>query len=245
MARLKTLLSWSSGKDSAWTLHRLRQDDRYEVVGLLTTVNQKYDRVAMHAVRMELLRAQAAAAGLPLWAVFIPSPCSNEEYEAAMAAAVHDAEQAGIACMAFGDLFLEDIRAYREAKLAPTRIKPVFPLWGADTRALADEMIDGGLRARITCVDPRALPAAFAGAEFDRALLARLPESADPCGERGEFHTFAYDGPMFSTAIEIESGDVVERDGFVFADLVTRSSRSSRSPSPPASRASRSSSRGR
>jgi len=221
MPRLKTLLSWSSGKDSAWTLHRLRADERYEVVGLLTTINAAHDRVAMHAVRIELLRLQAEAAGLPLWPVFIPSPCSNEEYEAAMSTAIADAKAAGIACIAFGDLFLEDIRAYREAKLMPTGITPVFPLWGADTRALADEMIEGGLRARITCVDPRVMPRELAGRDFDRDLIAALPETVDPCGERGEFHTFAYAGPMFKTPIAIESGEIVERDGFVFADLLS------------------------
>ncbi len=219
MARLKTLLSWSSGKDSAWTLHRLRTDDRYEVVGLLTTINRAHDRVAMHAVRMELLRSQAEVAGLPLWSVFIPSPCSNEEYEAAMRAAIDDARAAGVACIAFGDLFLEDVRAYREEKLAPTGITPLFPLWGADTRVLANEMIEGGLRARLTCIDPRVMPRELAGCDFDRDLIARLPEHVDPCGERGEFHSFAYAGPMFSKPIAIESGEVVERDGFVFADL--------------------------
>ncbi|HEV7764337.1 MAG TPA: ATP-binding protein [Thermoanaerobaculia bacterium] len=219
MARLKTLLSWSSGKDSAWTLHRLRVDERYEVVGLLTTINRVYDRVAMHAVRVELLERQAEAAGLPLRRILIPSPCSNDEYEAAMADAVRAAEADGVECMVFGDLFLEDIRAYREAKLTATRLRPVFPLWGSDTKTLAAEMIDGGLRARITCVDPRALPREFAGREFDRALLADLPANVDPCGERGEFHTFAYDGPMFTRPISIETGEIVERDGFVFADL--------------------------
>ena len=219
MARLKTLLSWSSGKDSAWTLHRLRMDDRYEVVGLLTTINSAADRVAMHAVRSELLRAQAAAAGLPLWPVPIPSPCSNEDYECAMGAAVARAVAEGIDFMAFGDLFLEDVRAYREEKLSPTGIRPIFPLWGSDTGALAAEMIAGGLRARITCIDPRAAPRELAGRDFDPASL---PPEIDPCGERGEFHTFAYAGPMFSAPIAIESGEVVERDGFVFADLILR-----------------------
>lgn len=214
---MKTLLSWSSGKDSAWTLHRLRAGDRYEVAGLLTTINSVADRVAMHAVRSELLRAQAEAAGLPLWPVPIPSPCSNEEYECAMSAAVARAESEGVECIAFGDLFLEDVRAYREQKLASTRVRPLFPLWGSDTRVLAREMIDGGLRARITCVDPRVTPRELAGRDFDPALL---PPGIDPCGERGEFHTFAYAGPMFRSPIPIETGEIVERDGFVFADLL-------------------------
>lgn len=217
-----TLLSWSSGKDSAWTLHRLRRDPRYEVAGLVTTINEAADRVAMHAVRHELLRMQAEAAGLPLWPVPIPSPCSNEQYEAAMSAVVARAEREGIEHFAFGDLFLEDIRAYREAKLAGTRLTPVFPLWGSDTAALAREMIGGGLRAVLTCVDPRVLSADFAGRDFDPATL---PPHVDPCGERGEFHTFAYAGPMFRAPIAIERGVVVERDGFVFADLTVSPAR--------------------
>jgi diphthamide synthase (EF-2-diphthine--ammonia ligase) len=188
-------------------------------VGLLTTINSAADRVAMHAVRAELLRAQAAAAGLPLWPVPIPSPCSNDDYECAMSEAMQRAEAEGIECIAFGDLFLEDVRAYREQKLAATRVRPLFPLWGSDTRALANEMIAGGLRARITCVDPRVAPRDLAGRDFDPASL---PSHVDPCGERGEFHTFAYAGPMFANAIEIENGEVVERDGFVFADLKPR-----------------------
>lgn len=187
---------------------------------MLTTVNRNADRVAMHAVRSELLRRQAEAAGLPLWIVPIPSPCSNEEYERVMGDAVRHAEAEGIECIAFGDLFLEEIRAYREEKLAPTKIRPHFPLWGSDTRTLAREMIEGGLRARITCVDPRVLDASFAGREFDAALLDALPATIDPCGERGEFHTFAHEGPMFRERIAIESGVIVERDGFVFADLL-------------------------
>lgn len=220
MRRLKTLLSWSSGKDSAWTLYRLQRDPRYELAGLATTINAAADRVAMHAVRTELLRAQARAARLPLWELQIPSPCSNDEYEAVMRGAVARAEAEAIDCFAFGDLFLEDIRAYREKQLAPTKLQPIFPLWGIDTTLLAREMIDGGLRARITCVDPRALAPAFAGREFDNALLDDLPASVDPCGERGEFHTFAYAGPMFRAPLRIETGVIVERDGFVFADLL-------------------------
>ncbi len=219
-AASKALLSWSSGKDSAWTLHVLRQRAELDVVALLTTVNEAFDRVAMHAVRSELLRAQAAAAGVELWPVPIPWPCSNAEYEAAMGAALSRARQAGITHVAFGDLFLEDIRRYREEKLSGTGLSPVFPLWGLPTGALARDMVSGGLRARITCVDPRKLAPAFAGREFDAALLAELPPSVDPCGELGEFHTFAYDGPMFRRGVAVRGGEVVERDGFVFADLM-------------------------
>ena len=220
MRRLRTLLSWSSGKDSAWTLHTLRSDERYEVAGLVTTINESADRVAMHAVRTELLRTQARAARLPLWELAIPSPCSNEQYESVLRAAITRAEEEAIDCFAFGDLFLEDIRAYREKQLAATKLTPIFPLWGRDTRELAREMISGGLRARITCVDPRALSASFAGREFDQALLNDLPADVDPCGVRGEFHTFAYCGPMFAAPLSIANGVVVERDGFVFADLL-------------------------
>ena len=215
----KTLISWSSGKDSAWLVHKLRQDSTVELGALLTTVNESAGRVAMHAVRVELLEAQADALGLPLWKVFIPSPCSNEIYERAMADAVARAVAEGFSHVAFGDLFLEDVRRYREDKLAGSGLTPVFPLFGAHTKALAREMIAAGLRARLTCVDPRQLDRSFVGREFDAALLHDLPLSADPCGERGEFHSFAYDGPMFKRPIPIASGQVVERDGFVFADL--------------------------
>lgn len=216
----KALLFWSSGKDSAWTLHVLRQRGEVEVVGLLTTINEVHDRVAMHAVRTTLLQAQAAATGLPLWPVPIPSPCSNHEYEAAMSAAFQRAQAAGITIMAFGDLFLEDVRRYRETQLASTGIAPLFPLWGLPTDELASNMIRNGLRARLTCIDPRQIEASFIGREFDESLLAELPPSADPCGERGEFHTFAYAGPMFRHPIKIERGETVTRDGFVFADLL-------------------------
>jgi len=216
----KALLCWSSGKDSAWTLHMLRQRGEVEVVGLLTTMNELHDRVAMHAVRKTLLQAQAEAAGLPLWPVSIPSPCSNRHYEAAMSTAIERARAAGITMMAFGDLFLEDVRRYRETQLASTGMTPMFPLWGLPTEVLAKDMINSGLRARLTCIDPKQIPAMFVGREFDESLLAELPASADPCGERGEFHTFAYAGPMFRHAIPVESGEVVTRDGFVFADLL-------------------------
>ena len=218
--RRRTLLSWSSGKDSAWALHALRQTEEFEVVGLLTTINEVADRVAMHAVRSELLRLQAAAAGLPLHAVAIPAPCSNEQYEVAMSAALERARSERVEVMAFGDLFLEDIRKYREEKLAGTGITPIFPIWGIPTPDLARQMIAGGLAARLTCVDPKQLSPSFVGREFDAKLLQELPSSVDPCGERGEFHSFAYRGPMFTNPLPIRRGEIVERDGFVFADLL-------------------------
>lgn len=219
---MKLLLSWSSGKDSAWALHVLRQDPAVHVVGLLTTFNEAADRVAMHAVRRTVVEAQAAAAGLPLWPVMIPSPCPNEIYEERMRAALDRAREEGVGGVAFGDLFLEDVREYRESRMAGTGIRPLFPLWGRPTRELAGEMIAAGLRARITCVDPRKLDRSYAGREFDSALLDSLPEDIDPCAERGEFHTCCYAGPMFDGPLALDSGDVVERDGFVFADLRLR-----------------------
>ena len=216
----RVLLCWSSGKDSAWTLHVLRQRQEVEVVGLLTTINSAHARVSMHAVRMALLEAQAEAVGLPLWKVPIPSPCSNREYEEAMSEAIRNALAAGITMMAFGDLFLEDVRRYREAHLSGTGMAPLFPIWGLPTDELAREMVEVGLRARVTCVDPRQLPPSFAGRDFDAAFLSELPEHVDPCGERGEFHTFAYDGPIFHRPVSVRSGDIVERDGFIFADLL-------------------------
>jgi uncharacterized protein (TIGR00290 family) len=214
------LLAWSSGKDSAWALHTLRQDPQVDVVGLLTTVNDVFDRVAMHAVRRTLLEAQAAATGLPLTVVSIPSPCPNVTYEAAMAAALEVARRRGVRGVAFGDLFLDDIRRYRERQMQGTGVRPHFPLWHRPTAALAEEMIAGGLRAFLTCVDPRVMPSEAAGLPFDRDLLARLPVGVDPCGENGEFHTFAWDGPMFRGPVPVRSGEVVRRDGFVFADLL-------------------------
>jgi uncharacterized protein (TIGR00290 family) len=219
--RTKALLSWSTGKDSAWSLHVLRQQTEVEAAGLLTTVNEVYSRVAMHAVRVELLEAQAEAVGLPLWKIPIPSPCSNAEYEAAMLAAIERAKSEEIKVFAFGDLFLGDIRRYREDFLRETGVTPIFPIWGRDTKALAHEMVASGLRARVTCVDPRQLAASFAGREFDAQFLADLPPTVDPCGERGEFHTFAYDGPMFHYPVPVQLGEIVEREGFVFADLVS------------------------
>lgn len=215
----KVLISWSSGKDSAWTLRVLRGTPGVAVVGLLTTVNETHRRVAMHAVREELLEAQAAAAGLPLWKVPIPHPCSNERYEEEMARALNRARGEGIRAIAFGDLFLEDVQAYRVRMMAGTGIEPIFPIWGRETKGLAREMLAAGLRAVVTCVDPRALDRSFAGREFDASFLADLPRGVDPCGERGEFHTFAYAGPMFAAPVAIRRGEVVERDGFIFADL--------------------------
>jgi uncharacterized protein (TIGR00290 family) len=216
----RLLVAWSTGKDSAWALHVLRRAGDVEIAGLLTTVNETFARVAMHAVRRDLLRTQADAAGIPLREVPIPYPCPDTAYETAMAEAMRHARADGVTRIAFGDLFLEDVRRYREVRLRGTGIEPVFPLWGSDTRALAREMIAGGLQARITCVDPRTLDASFAGRTYDAALLADLPPGADPCGEKGEFHTFVTDGPMFRCPVDVTAGTTVERDGFVFADLI-------------------------
>jgi len=216
----KVLLSWSSGKDSAWALHLLRQDPAMPIAALLTTFNQAVDRVAMHAVRRELVEAQASAAGLPLWPVPIPSPCPNEVYEERMRVAMTRARAAGFTHVAFGDLFLEDVRRYREERMAGTGLTPVFPVWAQPTGILARTMIESGLDAIVTCVDPRQIAASFAGRRYDASLLHDLPASADPCGERGEFHTFCCAGPMFTRPIAVETGEVVTRDGFVFADVV-------------------------
>jgi len=217
---IRVLLSWSSGKDSAWALHVLRRDPTIEICGLLTTLNAEFDRVAMHGVRRAVLEAQAAAAGLPLWAVPLPWPCPNEVYEHLMADTCKRAIHEKIDAIAFGDLFLEDVRAYRIRQLAPTGLKPIFPLWQIPTDALAREMIAAGLRARLSCVDLKQLPAAFAGREFDLDSLRDLPHAADPCGERGEFHTCVYAGPMFSAPIPISTGEIVTRDSFAFADFL-------------------------
>jgi uncharacterized protein (TIGR00290 family) len=220
MAGMRTLLSWSTGKDSAWALHVLRRRPDVAVVGLVTTVNAAFGRVAMHGVRRNLLEAQAVAAGLPLHVLDIPHPCPNADYERIMGAFVAEQAAAGIEAMAFGDLFLADIRRYREEKLAGTGIVPLFPLWGIDTGVLAREMIADGLQAYVTCVDPRKLPASFAGRRFDLDLLADLPPSVDPCAENGEFHTFACAGPMFGASIAVATGEIVTRDGFVFCDVM-------------------------
>jgi uncharacterized protein (TIGR00290 family) len=219
-ARPKAWLAWSSGKDSAWALYTVHQDPEFEVVALVTTVNRTYDRVAMHAVRASLLELQATAAGLPLVKVPIPSPCPNEVYEQAMSDAMTRARAGGVRHVIFGDLFLEDVRAYREKQLARCGMTPVFPLWGKDTRQLAEDMVAGGLSAYLTCIDPRHLDRTFAGRRFDRNLLSALPRLVDSCGENGEFHTFANGGPMFRAAIPVTLGEIVDRDGFVFADLL-------------------------
>jgi uncharacterized protein (TIGR00290 family) len=218
-APVPTLVSWSSGKDSAWSMHLLQQVPEYRVSGLLTTLNTEFDRVAMHSTRREVLEAQAEAAGLPLHVVPLPWPCSDEEYESAMRTACDAAIASGIKAIAFGDLFLEDIRRYREERLIGTGLTPDFPVWKLDTRALLREMIDAGVKTRIVCIDPKKVPREFAGRDLDEEFLRDLPQGVDPCGENGEFHTCIYDGPMFSRAIPIESGEVVEREGFVFADI--------------------------
>jgi len=223
MAKPKALIAWSSGKDSAWALHEARRAGDYDIVGALTTVNETHQRVSMHGVREAILRAQLAAAGLPATVVSIPYPCSNEIYERAMAQAMADAKARGVTHVIFGDLFLEDIRAYRVEKLQAVGIEPVFPLWQRPTDALAREMIAGGLEARLATVDLKKLPRDFAGRRFDAALLAALPAGVDPCGENGEFHTCVTAGPMFTRPIAVTAGETVERDGFAYADIVPSS----------------------
>ena len=217
---MKVLLSWSSGKDSAWALHLLNQAHPGCVGGLLTTVNETVDRVAMHGVCRDVLEAQAAAAGLPLRVVAIPHPCSNEIYEARMREAVASAVSEGFTHAAFGDLFLEDVRRYREDRLTGSGLLPLFPVWEIPTPALAGQMLDGGLRARLACIDTRVLDVSFAGREWDRALLGELPAGVDPCGENGEFHTCVYAGPMFTQPLALELGEPVTHDPFTWADLV-------------------------
>jgi uncharacterized protein (TIGR00290 family) len=216
---MKILLSWSSGKDSAWALHLLNQRFPGAVGALLTTMNAAVDRVAMHGVRRDVLEAQAAAAGLPLWTVPLPDPCPNDEYEARMRDAVGRAVADGFTHAAFGDLFLEDVRKYREDRLMGSGLEPLFPVWGIPTSDLADQMIAAGLRARLACIDARVLPASFAGREFDRELLRDLPPRIDPCGENGEFHTCVCAGPMFQRPFVIEPGETVTRDVFVWTEL--------------------------
>ena len=219
MTRPKAWMSWSSGKDSALALHETLTAGEVDVVGLLTTVNSTADRVAMHAVRRVLLERQAAALGLPLHVVDLPWPCPNEVYEQQMASALQLAVANGVTHMVFGDLYLEDIRAYREQALEGTGITPLFPLWGRPTDGLAREMVDAGIEAFLTCVDPRQAPPGLVGRAFDAELLAALPSGVDSCGENGEFHTFVWSSPDFSAPIPVEVGEIVEREGFVFADL--------------------------
>jgi len=216
----KVVLSWSSGKDSAWTLHLLRQQPSLQVAALLTTFNSAANRVAMHAVRRALVEAQAERTGIPLWAVELPWPCSNLQYEERMRAICQRATAEGITAVAFGDLFLQDIRDYRVRQLQGTGLTPLFPVWQIPTEQLGRDMIAAGVKAKITCVDPSKLAKSFAGHEYDLRLLQALPLGVDPCGENGEFHTFVYDAPVFSGPIGVRTGEVVERDGFVFADLL-------------------------
>lgn len=216
----KTLLSWSSGKDSAWTLHVLRRQPDIEVVGLFCTFNKKYERGAMHAVRIELIRLQAENIGLPLELIPIPDPCSDSEYKTIMGKFIEHVKSRQIECIAFGDLYLDDVRRYREESLAGTGITPVFPLWEIPTDKLSQDMVNSGLRAIITCIDPQHLAADFSGLEYDCAFLEQIPDHIDPCGENGEFHSFVYDGPMFREKINIRLGETVERDGFVFKDVL-------------------------
>lgn len=216
----KVLLSWSSGKDSAWTLHLLRRQPSVQVAALLTTFNSQANRVAMHAVRRELLEAQAERTRIPLWAVELPWPCSNLEYEDRMRDACQRATAAGITAVAFGDLFLQDVRDYRIRQLQGSGLEPLFPVWQIPTQELSREMIAAGVKAKITCVDPSKLAKSFVGQDYDLRLLAALPARVDPCGENGEFHTFVYDAPVFSRPIAVRTGEVVERDGFIFADVL-------------------------
>jgi uncharacterized protein (TIGR00290 family) len=216
------LLSWSSGKDSAWALHLLRAQKDVRIAGLVTTFNREADRVAMHAVRRSLVVEQAERVGIPLWQVDLPAPCTNAEYEEIMRGVCQRAVATGIEGVAFGDLFLEDIRAYRERQLEGSGLEPMFPVWMIPTRQLAQDMIAAGVKAKITCVDPSKLDKSFAGRDFDTALLESLPSQVDPCGENGEFHTFVHDAPVFDRPIPIQSGEVVERDGFVFADVTEK-----------------------
>ena len=216
----RVVLSWSSGKDSAWTLQVLRGKTGVDVVGLLTTVNTTQGRVAMHSTRRVILEAQARAVGLPLRVIPLPWPCSNEVYERAMRAEFESAVKEGVTHIAFGDLFLEDVRAYRCKQLEGTGLEPLFPIWHEPTEPLARRMIDAGLQAFLTCIDPKRLPRTFAGRQFDHAFLNDLPQDVDPCGENGEFHTCVVAGPMFRHPVLVVPGEIVERDGFCFTDLV-------------------------
>jgi uncharacterized protein (TIGR00290 family) len=217
---IKVALSWSSGKDSAWTLHLLRQRPDIQAAALITTFNSEANRVAMHAVRRVLVEAQAERTGIPLWPVELPWPCSNLEYESRMREVCRRATAEGVTAVAFGDLFLQDVRDYRVRQLQGSGLEPLFPLWQIPTEQLGRAMIAAGVKAKITCVDPSKLAKSFAGNEYDSRLLQVLPSEVDPCGENGEFHTFVYDAPVFSHPIAVRAGEVIERDGFVFADFL-------------------------
>ncbi len=218
----KVLLSWSSGKDSAWALYILQQMQEIELVGLFSTYNQEFNRIAMHSTRLELVKMQAKNTGLPIDLIPIPFPCSNEDYERIMGDFIEGVKEKGITHIAFGDLFLEDIRQYRIDKLAGTGIEPIFPIWGIPTHELSSKMLASGLRAQITCIDPKQIPEEFAGLEYNLDYIERLPESVDPCGENGEFHSFAFAGPMFKEPIPIEVGETITRDGFIFTDVMLK-----------------------
>jgi uncharacterized protein (TIGR00290 family) len=220
LAAPKALIAWSSGKDSAWALHEVRRSGDYDIVGALTTITDSFKRVSMHGVRQEVLTTQLEAAGLPMILVSIPYPCPNEVYEARMANALADANAAGVTHVIFGDLFLQDVRAYREQKMAGTGMTPIFPLWQRPTAALAREMIDAGVETYLVCIDLKQLPKEFSGRRFDRALLSELPAAADPCGENGEFHSCVAAGPMFDRRIRVRVGETIERDGFAYTDLL-------------------------
>lgn len=219
--RQKVLMSWSSGKDSAFALHQLMNDDSYEVAGLLTTLTRDYDRVSMHGVRRALLEAQAENIGLPLHIVWMSAGGSNEDYETQMRVILEEQKDQGVTAIAIGDIFLEDLRRYREEKLALVGMEAVFPIWGRDTRELSREFVDSGFQSIITCVDSESMPGSFAGRAYDHALLAELPSSVDPCGENGEFHSFAFGGPIFHSPINFDKGEIVLRDNrFYFCDLI-------------------------
>ncbi len=216
----KTIINWSSGKDSAWVLHKLNQGNEFDVVGLMTVVNHAYQRVTMHAVRTELLKEQAKAVGLPIDILTIPNLCNSSEYKKIMREYIIQAEQRDIECMAYGDLYLSDVREYRENNFKKSKIEPIFPLWGLSTLQLANEMISNSLKAFITCIDPRYLSRSYAGRKYDHNFIYELPEEVDACGENGEFHTFVYDGPQFSHPLNVKVGEIVESDGFIFADII-------------------------
>lgn len=217
---MKTLVSWSTGKDSAWALHVLKQNPEIDVVGLFCTVNVKFNRVAVHGVRVDLLRQQAQSVNLPLYIVYIPHPCSNEDYENAMKTFIGETKKLEVEYFAFGDLFLEDVRNYREKLLCGSSIKPIFPLWGTPTNLLSEQMICNGLKAVITCVDQKYLPSKFVGRVYDESFINEIPKQIDPCGENGEFHSFACEGPMFQNPIEITLGEVVYKEDLCFIDLL-------------------------